>query len=78
LGVKATFNGLSINPCVPKSWKEFSITRKFRGATYEIHVMNPKGISKGVKSIVVDNKEIIGNTIPILAGKKHVVEVLMG
>ncbi|MDR1811894.1 MAG: hypothetical protein LBQ87_03630 [Candidatus Fibromonas sp.] len=78
LGVKATFNGLSIDPCIPKSWKEFRITRKFRGATYEIHVKNPRGVSKGVKSIIVDDREIVGNIIPILVGKKHVVEVLMG
>ncbi len=78
LGVKATFKGLSIDPCVPKAWKDFSITRKFRGAVYEIHVKNPRGVSKGVKSIIVDNREIVGNIIPILVGKKHVVEVLMG
>jgi len=78
LGVKATIKGLSINPCVPKSWKEFSIKRKFRGAVYEIHVKNPRGVSKGIKSITIDGREIVGNILPILPGKKHVVKVVMG
>jgi cellobiose phosphorylase len=78
LGVKATFKGLLINPCVPKAWKEFYIARKFRGALYEIIVRNPKGVSKGVKSVKVDGRELVGNVVPVLAGKRHVVEVVMG
>jgi cellobiose phosphorylase len=78
LGVKATFKGLSINPCVPKSWSEFRITRKFRGCVYEIIVKNPKGVSKGVKKIAANGMEIVGNIIPILPGEKHIVDVIMG
>ncbi|MDR2581448.1 MAG: hypothetical protein LBC85_10720, partial [Fibromonadaceae bacterium] len=79
LGVRTTFKGLLVDPCVPKSWKEFSITRKFRGATYEIIVKNPKGVSKGVKSITVGGREIVGNVLPILPlGSKSKIEVLMG
>jgi len=78
LGVKATIKGLSINPCVPKSWKEFSIKRKFRGSVYEISVKNPKGVSKGIKSISINGREIVGNVLPILPGKKHIVKVVMG
>jgi cellobiose phosphorylase len=36
LGVHPEFEGLRINPVVPKDWKEFSITRKFRDVTYKI------------------------------------------
>jgi cellobiose phosphorylase len=78
LGVKATIKGLSINPCVPKSWKEFSIKRKFRDAVYEISVKNPRGVSKGIKSIAINGREIIGNVLPVLPGKKHIVKILMG
>ena len=78
LGIKATFDGLSINPCIPKAWNEFRVTRKFRGADYVIHVKNPKGVSKGVKSVTIDGREIKGHVVPILSGKKHVVLVMMG
>ncbi|MDI6784338.1 MAG: hypothetical protein QME64_09630, partial [bacterium] len=48
LGVKPTYTGLLIDPCIPKHWKEYTITRKFRGATYNITVKNPKGVNRGV------------------------------
>ena len=54
------------------------MTRKFRGATYHIRVRNPKGSYKGVKSIIVDGKEISGNKIkPFKDKKKHEVLVVL-
>jgi cellobiose phosphorylase len=78
LGVRATFKGLLIDPCIPRTWKEFSVTRKFRGAVYEISVKNPQNVSKGVKFVKIDGKQIPGNVLPILPGKRHKVEVVMG
>ncbi|OQA13391.1 MAG: N,N'-diacetylchitobiose phosphorylase [Firmicutes bacterium ADurb.Bin356] len=77
-GVRATFDGLLVDPCIPKAWKGFEITRKFRGATYNISVKNPKGVSKGVVSVKVDGKDIEGQVLPIFEKGGHVVEVLMG
>ncbi|MEK7790328.1 MAG: hypothetical protein AAB309_01720 [Deltaproteobacteria bacterium] len=79
IGVHPTFDGLKIDPVVPGSWKEFSITRPFRGAIYKVHFKNPKGVQSGVKQIVVNGEKISGNTILVLAaGKEHLVEVEMG
>lgn len=79
LGVRPDYDGLIIDPCIPSGWKEFEITRKFRGATYAIEVKNPSGVSKGVKKLTVDGKEIPGNIIPLQpAGKTYKVEVIMG
>lgn len=77
-GVRATFDGLMVDPCIPKAWKGFEVTRKFRGAVYNIVVKNPKGVSKGVVSVSVDGKEIEGNVLPVFAKGSHKVEVLMG
>jgi len=41
-------------------------------------VKNPKGVSKGIKSISINGREIVGNVLPILPGKKHTVKVVMG
>lgn len=68
LGVTPTLHGLRVDPCVPKSWKSFQVTRKFRGKTYQIEVTNPAGVSKGVRSIKVDGKPIEGNVIPLGVG----------
>ena len=40
LGVYPTHNGLSIDPCVPKDFGDFELTRKFREGTYNIKVQN--------------------------------------
>lgn len=74
LGIKPDYDGILIDPCIPESWKGFNVTRKFRGSTYEIEVLNPSGVSKGVKSLIVDGNEIDGNLIP-LAGQNTVCKV---
>ena len=79
LGLQADYDGLRIDPKIAKDWQEFSATRNFRGATYEILVKNPDGVSSGVKSITVDGAEISGNLIRSHSdGKVHKVTVLLG
>ncbi len=81
LGVRPLFNGIEIDPCVPSSWKQFSITRSFRGVTYRISVENPNKVNKGVAAMTVDGTAVTGNVITseMVAGKKEVaVTVTMG
>jgi cellobiose phosphorylase len=79
LGIQPDFNGLIIDPCIPSSWKKYTVVRKFRNSTYNITVNNPKNICKGVKSLNLDGKLLSGNIIPeINDGKIHSVEVELG
>ena len=79
LGVRPDYDGLVVDPCIPTDWTGFNLTRKFRGATYQIEVKNPAKVSKGVKTLVVDGKTIAGNIVPIFGdGKVHKVEVVLG
>jgi len=79
LGIRPDYNGLVIDPCIPKKWKGYTVKRVFRGATYEIEVKNPKGVSKGVEYLIVDGKKIIGNVAPEFEDRKvHKVEVTLG
>ena len=79
MGIKPDYDGLRIDPCVPKDWKRFSITRVFRGATYQIDIDNPKGVNKGVRELKVDGKRYIGNLIPVFKdGKTHKIKIVMG
>jgi len=78
LGIRTTNDGLMIDPCIPSDWNEFSVKRKWRGASYHISVKNPDGIEKGVKSITINGKRIVG-VIPIQAkGSVNDVQVVMG
>jgi cellobiose phosphorylase len=79
LGIRPDFEGLLIDPCIPTHWKGFKATRKFRGATYKIEVMNPDGKSKGVKTVTVDGAPCKSNLIPVFGdGKEHIVKVVLG
>lgn len=78
LGIRADYSGLIIDPCIPKNWKSFKAKRIFRGSIYEIEVKNESGISKGVKKLIIDGKEISGNTAPIFKDKStHKVIAIM-
>ncbi len=79
LGIQPDYDGLRIDPCIPDSWKGFTVTRKFRGATYHIEIQNPDGVSKGVKKLWVDGKKQISNLIPVSKdGEIHNVLVVLG
>ncbi|MFC1996379.1 GH36-type glycosyl hydrolase domain-containing protein [Chloroflexota bacterium] len=79
LGIRPTYQGLLIDPCIPKDWLGFKATRHFRGATYKIEVKNPNNISKGITTIKVDETKISGNIIPLYKdGKIHKVQVVLG
>lgn len=79
LGVQPDYDGLKVDPCIPKAWDGFKMTRKFRGATYNIEVTNPDHISKGVKELIVNGKTLNNTIIPLLEeGKSHTVKIIMG
>ncbi len=74
LGIKPTYNGILIEPCIPDTLKEYTVSRQFRGSVYTIHVTNPKGLQSGSVKIVIDGENINGNVIPMKEGN-HNVEV---
>jgi cellobiose phosphorylase len=78
LGIRPTFDGLMIDPCIPRSWDGFKVIREFRGAVYHITVENPDHVCRGVKSVWVDGKDIANNVIPILSSGTYPVRIVMG
>ncbi len=79
LGIRPDFEGLRIDPCIPSEWDGFSITRKFRGAVYNIEVMNPDHKSKGVREMTVDGMIHRSDILPLFAaGTEHNVRVIIG
>jgi cellobiose phosphorylase len=79
LGIKPEYDGLLIDPCIPRDWEEFTIRRTFRGAVYTITIKNPDGVSRGVKQITLDGEKLSDNTLPIFEpGTEHEVNVILG
>lgn len=79
LGIRPDYYGLIIDPCIPSNWNEIKITRIFRKKYFNITIKNDSGVQKGVKSIIMNGKEIHSNFIPInIMNEKNDVIVIMG
>lgn len=79
LGIKPEYDGLMVDPAIPTDWKEYQVMREFRGDRFDITIVNPDHVSKGVKKLVVDGKKVEGNIIPLFGdGLEHKVVVTLG
>jgi len=66
LGIKPDFDGLRIDPCLPKELKSYSIQRLFRNCIYIIDIEN---VGLGKVEITIDDKKLDGNLIPLQKNK---------
>lgn len=78
LGVRVSFTGLIVDPCVPGDWPGFEVTRQWRGATYNITVKNPNSVQKGVKQVTMNGKVVSSPIHPQPAGSVNELVVEMG
>ena len=78
LGIKPDWDGLKVDPCIPHGWDGYAVSRRFRGAVYEIEIKNPSHVCRGVKQMTLDGKPLDGNVIPVCQGGTHKVEVILG
>lgn len=79
LGVRASYDGLIVDPCLPPEWETVEIFRKFRGAEYNITIHHPRHVSKGISRIEVNGCPLAGNLIPLaLPGEQVEVQAWLG
>jgi len=76
LGIRPEFNYLLIDPCIPADWKKFSVRREWRGAIYQITVLNPEGVMKGVKTINLNGVEVTEISVQAKGSENNVVVTL--
>lgn len=67
LGVRAAWNGLLVDPCMPDEWQEASLTRVFRGTRYNI-ALKP---SDGEAYYVEDGKRVDSSVIAHESGRNE-------
>ena len=79
LGIKPTLDGMQIDPCIPSSIRNFTVSRLYRGTVYEIRVENPDGVQKGIRELRLNGEKLAGNLLPVLpAGSTAQVTAVMG
>ena len=77
LGIRPDYDKLIVDPCIPKSWDHFRVSRIWRGALYDIVVENPRHVSKGIETILVNGRQ--QQCIPALPAGEHAeVKVILG
>lgn len=79
LGIRPSFDGLEIDPCLPSNMDGFTATRKYRNAVYYITVKNPNHVEKGVQKLTVNGEVVDGTCVKTADNvKEYHVEVVMG
>ncbi len=79
LGIRPTYRGLLVDPCIPGSWAGYTMWRTFRNTKYEIIVSNPNHVQRGIKAIEIDGTPIEGQILPIFTDEEiHRVLVTLG
>ena len=78
LGLKIKNETLSLEPCIPSLWKEYTIRYKYGESVYNIKVNNPNGKNVGVEKIIVNGEENVEKNIKLdKNGGIYDIEVVM-
>jgi cellobiose phosphorylase len=77
-GLQPEMEGLRLNPCLPPDWKSCAVTKKFRGANYQISYeqINP-GPCNTIREMIVNGKPFQGDVLPWEENGDYVVEVTL-
>jgi cyclic beta-1,2-glucan synthetase len=81
LGIRIAGRALHVNPCIPKTWKTFAASLRYRSARYEIVVDNPCGVAHGIARAEIDGVIVTERPLrfPVLDdGRAHSVNVTLG
>ena len=81
LGFRLEGRHLHLSPCIPRPWRRFEISFLHGSARYEISVVNPYGVNRGVASIEIDGVVESTDVTRLLLqddGRTHRIVVAMG
>jgi cyclic beta-1,2-glucan synthetase len=79
LGLRRTGATMSINPCIPTVWPEYSLIWRVGGTRYRFVVSNPDHLSRGVARAQLDGVDVDAAAIPLVSdGADHEVSILLG
>ena len=76
-GLKADLDGICLDPCLPPDWENAKITKRFRGATYEIVYRQPKGAKGEIDRITVNGQPLEGIRLPCDGESTYRIEVFL-
>jgi len=80
LGFRLRGTTLFMDPCIPRDWPEFELSFRYHSSRYEIKVLNPNHVCKGISSVEVDGKPVRGSAAILLKddGATHDIRIVLG
>ncbi len=78
LGFSLRGETLSMDPCIPSEWKQFTLEYRYGRTVYAIEVRNPDGVERGVISTSVNGTAINGPVTLVDDGHRRNVVVTLG
>ena len=81
LGFRLRGGVLYLDPCIPRAWRGFEIAFRYHASRYEISVLNPNGVSRGVSSMEVDGAPVPSGSANVKLmddGATHRIRVILG
>jgi len=77
LGLNVQNEILTLQPCIPKEWKEYSIRYKYENSIYNIKVKNPNSKNVGVENFILNGEEIKEKQIKLEKNGIYEVEIII-
>jgi cyclic beta-1,2-glucan synthetase len=79
LGLRRNRGTMSLNPCIPTVWPQYSVEWTIGTTRYRITVSNPEHRSRGIASAELDGVAVDPQTIPLEDdGGRHEVTIVLG
>jgi cyclic beta-1,2-glucan synthetase len=79
LGLRRRGSTFEMDPCIPSSWSDYSITWRFGRTRYEIAVKNPDHRCRGIAKAELDGAPVDPRAVPLVDdGGTHQVQLVLG
>ncbi len=76
MGLKVRGSYFMVDPCIPANWPGYVMEYRHAETVFRVRVLNPHGVQRGVKSIVVDGQNLDGGRV-IIAGRGEACDVVV-
>ena len=69
-----------MDPCIPRNWAGFELSFRYHSSRYDVKVLNPNHVSRGIHTIEVDGKPVRGAAVILLSddGSPHDIRIVLG
>ncbi|MGQ0646361.1 MAG: glycosyl hydrolase family 65 protein, partial [Gemmatimonadaceae bacterium] len=76
VGLHKRGTSLTFDPCIPSQWHDLHVEYRYRDTLYDVRMLNPTGVNRGVTSVRIDGVRMADGVIPLTEGRGRVEVVI--